>query len=67
MTKKILIAKVNSVFGIKGEIKIIVYSNDPHSIENYSLFDAEDKPVKIKITNNTSIKAIRLISGSSRL
>lgn len=51
MTKKIPIAKVNSVFGIKGEIKLIVYSDNPLSIENYSLFDAEGNAVKIKITN----------------
>ena len=51
MTKKILIAKVSSVFGIKGEVKIIVYSDNPHKIEEYSLFDAEGKSVKIKITN----------------
>ncbi len=51
MTKKILLAKVNSVFGIKGEVKIIVYSDNPHKIEEYSLFDANENPVKIKITN----------------
>ncbi|MBP7710428.1 MAG: 16S rRNA processing protein RimM [Rickettsiales bacterium] len=49
--KKILIAKVNSVFGIKGEIKLIVFSDNPHKIEKYSLFDAEGNSVKIKITN----------------
>ena len=49
--KKILIAKVNSVFGIKGEIKLIVFSDNPHKIEKYSLFNAEGNSVKIKITN----------------
>lgn len=51
MTKKILIAKVTSVFGIKGEVKIISYSNDPLKIEKYSLFDAQGNSVKLKISN----------------
>jgi 16S rRNA processing protein RimM len=51
MTKKILIAKVNSVFGIKGELKILVYSDNPQNIEKYSLFDAAGNQIKIKITN----------------
>ena len=55
MTKKILIAKVSSVFGIKGEVKIIVYSSDPQQIEKYSLFDASGTPLKLKITNKNKI------------
>lgn len=51
MTKKILIGKVNSVFGIKGEVKIITYSSDPLKIEKYPLFDAEGNSLKIKISN----------------
>jgi 16S rRNA processing protein RimM len=51
MTKKITIAKVNSVFGIKGEIKLIVYSDNPQKIESYSLFNAKGEPVKVKISN----------------
>lgn len=51
MTKKILIAKVTSVFGIKGELKLIIYSDNPQNIEKYSLFNAAGAQVKIKITN----------------
>ncbi len=51
MTKKITIAKVNSVFGIKGEIKLVVYSDNPQKIEDYSLFNSKDEPIKISITN----------------
>ncbi len=51
MTKKITIAKVNSVFGIKGEIKLIVYSDNPQKIENYSLFNAKGEKIKITISN----------------
>lgn len=51
MTKKILIAKVNSVFGIKGEVKLIVYSENPHKIEKYQLFDEKENPLKLQISN----------------
>ena len=43
MTKKILFAKVNSVFGIKGDVKLIVFSDNPENIEKYSLFDEKEK------------------------
>jgi 16S rRNA processing protein RimM len=51
MNKKILIAKVISVFGIKGEVKIIVYSNDPLKIDGYDLFDSKDNKIVLKINN----------------
>ena len=51
MTKKILFAKVNSVFGIKGDVKLIVFSDNPENIEKYSLFDSSGNPLKIKISN----------------
>ncbi len=49
--KKILFAKVTSAFGIKGEVKIIIYSTNPKNIEKYQLFDAQDRQLKIKISN----------------
>lgn len=60
MPSKILIAKVNSVFGIKGEIKLLVYSDEPQKIEKYNLFDASGQAVKIKITNKN-----KTVIGSS--
>lgn len=48
---KIVIAKVNSIFGIKGEVKLVVFSDDPLKIETYPLFDKKDNPLKVKITN----------------
>ncbi len=51
MSKKILIAKVITAFGIKGEVKIVVYSDEPQQIEKYSLFDAEGNLLKLKISN----------------
>lgn len=62
MSKKILIAKINSVFGIKGEVKIVVYSQDPLQIEKYQIFDEKGNPVQIKITNKN--KTIVGHSGS---
>ena len=60
MTKKILFAKVNSVFGIKGDVKLIVFSDNPENIEKYSLFDEKENPLKIKISNKN-----KTIIGSS--
>ncbi len=51
MSKKILIAKITTVFGIKGEVKIVVYSDNPLQLETYSLFDSKGKEFKIKISN----------------
>jgi len=51
MTEKILFAKVNSVFGIKGDVKLIVFSENPENIEKYSLSDSSGNPLKIKISN----------------
>jgi 16S rRNA processing protein RimM len=51
MTNQILIAKVNSIFGIKGEVKLIIFSDDPKNIEKYQLFDAKGNQLKIKISN----------------
>jgi len=49
--KKILIAKITTVFGIKGEVKIVVYSQDPTQIEDYSLMDAQGNEYKVTISN----------------
>jgi len=53
MTKNnsILIAKVSSVFGIKGQVKLIVYSNEPKNIEKYQIFDQEQNPYQLTISN----------------
>lgn len=60
MNKKITIAKVNSVFGIKGEVKLIIYSDNPQGIENYQIFNAKNEPIKITISNKN-----KTIVGSS--
>ncbi len=49
--KKILIGKINSVFGIKGEVKIISFCKNPSDIEKYNLFDKNDNNIKLKINN----------------
>lgn len=51
MNKKILIAKISSVFGIKGEVKIIAYLEDVLSIEKYEIFSANGDKFEIKISN----------------
>ncbi len=49
--KKIIIGKINSVFGIRGEVKILSYCQVPADIEKYKLFDKNDNEIKIKISN----------------
>jgi 16S rRNA processing protein RimM len=51
MSKKILIAKVISAFGIKGEVKMVIYSDNHLNIEKYSLFNAKGEAIKVKISN----------------
>lgn len=55
MTQKnkdnILIAKVLKVFGIRGQVKLLVYSHQPQNIENYQLFDQNQEKVTVKFTN----------------
>jgi 16S rRNA processing protein RimM len=51
MSKKIIVAKVLSAFGIKGEIKIISYCQPPQKVEKYPLFDKSGNALKLKISN----------------
>lgn len=51
MSKKILIARIISAFGIKGEVKIIVHSDDHLNIEKYPLWDTHGREIKLKISN----------------
>ena len=49
MTKKILIAKVTGAHGIKGDVKLTIFSSDIGNFEKYQLFDPQDQAIKIKI------------------
>lgn len=60
-SKRVLIGKVVSAFGIKGEVKLVIFSNDPQKIENYSLFDASGKKISLKIRGKKNSQT----SGSS--
>lgn len=51
MSRKILIAKIVAAFGIKGEVKVVVFSNDHLNIEKYSLTNAKGEAIKLKISN----------------
>jgi 16S rRNA processing protein RimM len=51
MNKNIVIAKITSVFGIKGQVKMVIYSDDVENIEKYPIFDAAGKEFKVKISN----------------
>lgn len=62
MDKKILVGKVSSAFGIKGEVKLISYCQDPLQIEKYQLFDSDGKEIKLKISNKN--KAVVGLAGA---
>lgn len=51
MNKKILVGKVVSAFGIKGEIKIISYCEEPLKIKNYPLFDRDGNSLHLTISD----------------
>jgi 16S rRNA processing protein RimM len=51
MSKKVLVAKIISAFGIKGEVKIITFLEDPFKIEKYPLLNEKGEKLKIKISN----------------
>ncbi len=48
---KVLIGKITSVFGIKGQVKILSYCQDSQEIANYPLFDKNNQPISLKITS----------------
>lgn len=65
MTKKILLGKVISAFGIKGEVKIISYCENPTDIENYKLFNQKGDALSLKISNkNKSVVGVNKNGGS---
>ena len=45
MSKKILIGKIISAFGIKGEVKVISYCQNPLDIEGYSLINQKNEKI----------------------
>lgn len=51
MTNNILIGKITSAFGIKGEVKIISFCQDPIKIEQYPLIDANGNAMSLRISN----------------
>jgi len=55
MTKKILIAKINSAHGIKGDVNITIFSNDIANFEKYQLFDEQDQVIKLKIISKKNL------------
>jgi len=51
MSEKILIAKILSPHGIKGEVKFIFFGDDIKNIEKYPLTDANNNEYFLKIKN----------------
>lgn len=57
MTDKVLIGKITGVHGLKGQVKIMSFSQNPQDIGNYpKLFDKNNKELAIKITSKAQGK-----------
>jgi 16S rRNA processing protein RimM len=67
MDKKIIIAKIISAFGIRGEVKIISYCQNPLDIEKYPLFDQNNQSVELKISNKNKAIIGSTVSGDAIL
>lgn len=59
MNKKVLIAKIISAHGIRGEVKMLLFCEDEKKIEKYKLFDGKDNEIKVKLSqkNKKSISS----------
>ncbi len=55
MSKKILIGKIISAFGIKGEVKVISYCQNPLDIEKYDLTNQRNEKIKLTIVSKKII------------
>ena len=55
MSKKVLIAKIISARGIKGEVKIMYFGDDVKNLEKYQIFDAKNQQFVIKLINKSAI------------
>jgi 16S rRNA processing protein RimM len=55
MSKKILIAKIISARGIKGEVKIMYFGDDVKNLEKYPIFDTKNNQIDIKLINKNAI------------
>jgi 16S rRNA processing protein RimM len=64
MTKKILLGKITTAFGIKGEVKIESYCQNPQDIEKYELFDDLEKNITLKISNKNKAVVGHVVGGA---
>jgi 16S rRNA processing protein RimM len=67
MDKKIIIAKIISAFGIRGEVKIISYCQNPLDVEKYQLFDQNGQTITLKINNKNKTVIGSTASGDAIL
>ena len=57
MSKKILIAKIISARGIKGEVKIMYFGDDVKNFEKYQIFDSKNNPIILKLVNKNAVSS----------
>ncbi len=63
--KEVLIAKVIAPFGIKGDVKAVVFLENFLDIENYPLFDASGNKISLKINNKNKASIATSASGDA--
>lgn len=54
--KRILIAEITTAHGIKGQVKVRSYSDDPYALENYTLYTGEAEEQTLTLTLKNPIK-----------
>ncbi|GGA36971.1 ribosome maturation factor RimM [Pelagibacterium lentulum] len=63
MTKTpILLGKIGAAHGIKGEVRITSYTEDPLAIANYGVLDTDRPGLSVKITRARQAKSVLIAS-----
>lgn len=51
-SNKILIAKITSTHGVRGQVKVMSFADNPEDLKNYQpLFNEKDEEIELKITS----------------
>jgi 16S rRNA processing protein RimM len=55
-SKRIPIAEITTAHGIKGQVKVRSYADDPYALENYTLYTSETGDQTLTLTLKNAIK-----------
>lgn len=65
MTRKVVVGKIIAPFGIKGDVKVISFCENPAQFEKYTLFNEKNEILKLKITNKNKVATSFTKSGDA--